>query len=658
MSSTADRSQRELLLAAQAARPHDPWPRGTGHVVLALPGSREEEKAYHEPGGAFSPGVGTFGISLWVRDLDGRLITTADGIAMDGIRQRLLWAPGESIPGIETVTPFYRIHWSCTAPGRWRAEIEACPGTHRLELAVRSAGPAGGPLHALMPTSDGVLVNRRHALRLHPSPVQAFGGREDAEGWDSAVSRLDALADADGGWCWARFGLADGPVVVEVHDRQDASVPELAAIAQPAALRLDLPDQRFSDCLHAQTAHLLMGLVRDETRPGEPTNYPLTWLRDGAYVIAALARAGQIGVAKRLARRFAEHDFFGGFGAEGDNPGLALWCLDEVSMLARDPAYDAWLWPHVQRKAAWIRRMASTRTEIRNRDIHGPIVPYLLEDPAQAKDLGLVCQPAGDGLVRGRMDLHFPVLFTTGASYRGLVAAARFAGRRGDEQSASGWLELAASLRTAWNRALPGPEGLNERTAMCGLWPTGVVADRATYAGILERRWTDGHDAGGALRSVPLWTYFTFSEAHQWLRLDRPDRVWATLDWFWSHEPSPGLYAWWEGNGEENAFRRWEQVRGWTRPPHVVPHYWSAATALLMQLAMLGHDDDGVLVVGAGVPAAWLGSCCSVANLATPLGLHSWRWDGSTMTIAGPRCPVRLGAAFPAGTAVRWVGAI
>lgn len=654
MSESDIQTQRQLLLAAQAARPQDPWPRGTGHIVLALPGSREEEKAYHEPGGAFSPGVGSCGISLWVRDGSGRLLATSDDLPMADIRQQLGRAPGAAIPDIATSTPHYQIRWSCVAAGRWRAEIDHRTSAGRLELAVRSAGPAGGAVRSIAWDGTRLVVNDRQELQLSPAPQAVHGGREDDPGWIGSTRPLGAVSDGGDGWCWARLRLADGLTVLEVADRQTPTAPELAGLARPPELRLDLPDQRFSDCLEAQVSHLLMGLVRDETRPGEPTNYPLTWLRDGAYVVTALARAGQLAVAQRLARRFAEHDFFGGFGAEGDNPGLALWCLDEVAALVRDPDYDAWLWPHVQRKAAWVCRMATTTGEIRSRDFPGPIVPYLIEDPVKNRDLGLICQAARDGLIRGRMDLHIPVLFASAASYRGLVGAARIAGRLGHVDAAASWSALAGSLREAWNRALPGPEGGNERTAMCGMWPAEVVTDRATYTGILDRHWQAERHPDGSLRSLPLWTYFTFAEAHQWLRLGCQDRVWTTLEWFWAHEPSPGLYAWWEGNGEENAFRRWESVRGWTRPPHVVPHYWSAATALLLQLGMLGYAEDGTLVVGGGVPASWIGRSFEIENLATPLGVHSWRWDGEAVTISGPRCPVRLGAAFPAAAAIRW----
>ena len=61
-------SGRQRVLDEMMRRPEDPWPRGSGHVILAIPGSREIDKGYYEPGGSFSPAVGSFGISFWVLD--------------------------------------------------------------------------------------------------------------------------------------------------------------------------------------------------------------------------------------------------------------------------------------------------------------------------------------------------------------------------------------------------------------------------------------------------------------------------------------------------------------------------------------------------------------------------------------------------------------
>jgi hypothetical protein len=74
------------VLSAMRQRPADPWPRGTSHVVLGRIGSTELEKAYLEPGGSFSPSPGSFGVSFWVVDRSGALVTTSDDIPLDRTR--------------------------------------------------------------------------------------------------------------------------------------------------------------------------------------------------------------------------------------------------------------------------------------------------------------------------------------------------------------------------------------------------------------------------------------------------------------------------------------------------------------------------------------------------------------------------------------------
>ena len=111
-------SQREIVKQAINQRPNDPWPRGQGHVVLALPGSQQPEKGYHEPGGSYSPAVGSFGVSIWVRDSTGHLKATSDTLPLKQIHQRFCWPDPRGVPAIATTTPYYQATWSCCAPGR------------------------------------------------------------------------------------------------------------------------------------------------------------------------------------------------------------------------------------------------------------------------------------------------------------------------------------------------------------------------------------------------------------------------------------------------------------------------------------------------------------------------------------------------------------
>ena len=83
-------TERAVVKAAMRARPDDPWPRGLGHVLLAFPGTREDEKGYHEPGGSFSPAAGSFGVAIWTMgDSGARIVATSDSIPLSEVTQRL-----------------------------------------------------------------------------------------------------------------------------------------------------------------------------------------------------------------------------------------------------------------------------------------------------------------------------------------------------------------------------------------------------------------------------------------------------------------------------------------------------------------------------------------------------------------------------------------
>ena len=429
-------------------------------------------------------------------------------------------------------------------------------------------------------------------------------------------------------------------------------------IATNSRLHIDVPDRQFVDSLQAQFAHIMMALVGRETRPGDPMNYPRPWLRDGAYEIVALARAGHLDVAQALSRQFAEEDFFGGFGPEADAPGLAIWALEDVAVRLRLADYDQAIWPHVRRKAEFIEAMLDTTRPI-VKPVKKPIVPAL----AHRQDLGLVCEASRDGLIIGRMDNHQPLLFINAVSYRGLIDAADLASRLGQQELAQRWRVRAEGLRLAWTRAFAPPESNNDRTYVNALWPTGVArSSKESLQNALQARWSGLRLTDGSFRARPLWTYFELGEAHQWLFLGQPDRVWKTVRWFWDHQASPGLYTWWEGDHAENDSHRWDGIRGWIHPPYVTPHYWTAAEMALLQLDMLTYWDESTpgptLVIGSGIPAEWLRYPMKVYGLPVPGGEVDWEWDGARMLVrfTGVSPKIRLGPAFPRHTTIEIEG--
>jgi hypothetical protein len=641
---------RQEVLAEMEARPGDPWPRGIGHVLLAVPGSIEKQKAYHEPGGSFSPEVGSFGVSIWITDPSGAILQTSDSVPLAEIKENFVWQPGRVTPAIRTETADYHAEWSIQPDGNSRLVVRS---PRKLTIAIRSVGPAGGPLESLTWSAQQLQVNGRYSIRVTPPPASVYVGPEGPAGWTTA--RSSSECHGHNGWCYARLELA-GDAVAAISDRFPRARPTLSAHGTRSALEMYLPDQRFKDALDAQVAHLMMSLVSGQTHPGEPTNYPLTWLRDGSFQVVSLARAGRMETARELVRYFAENDFFGGFGAEGDAPGLSLWAVAEVAARAHERNFDLYLWPHVLRKALFIIGMMTTKEPVERVSL-GPLVP----NARQRQEIYEVARPAQDGLIYGRMDHGIRPLYITAVSYRGLVLASEFAERVGQKENAARWREAAASLREAWLRRFTAADK-DERTFMCGLFPSWIAAPRKSdYKAGLEAHWKKiWNPDTEKLRDIsydgpPLWPYFNFAHAQNWLYAGEAGPAWKTLEYFWKNQPSPGLYSWWEGRGEENAFRQWEYVRGWVKPPYVTPHYWAAATHLLLQMDMLAlvdeSDAEPAIVIGAGIPAEWCSKPMKVHGAWTKAGLIDWDWDGRKMSVKvrGNRCPVRLGPGFPTG---------
>jgi hypothetical protein len=298
------------------------------------------------------------------------------------------------------------------------------------------------------------------------------------------------------------------------------------------------------------------------------------------------------------------------------------------------------------------------------------------------------------------MDKHYPILYVNATAYNGLMHAARLARRLGHQASAAAYTRQAYALKAAWHAEFMKPrlqksqeaayyvpemvrtaleesalrrnlriasnwieDNHNDRTLASAQWPTWMLADssdlKKAYLSELNQRWHASRDAAGGYLQRPEWTYFEFAQAHQWLLLGHPDKAWETLDWFLRHQSSAGLYSWWEGVGEENTSHLWPMFRGWIKPGNVTPHYWTAAEGLMLQLDMLAYVDESKpqrpLVIGAGVPVAWLSEPIDSGLIHTPRGTIRWKWTQGIIHIetSASKVPIELGPVFHGARVIR-----
>ncbi len=546
-------NQRELLREAERRFPERGWPRGAGHVVYAWPGTKEEQKGYAEPGGSFSPVVRSFGVS----------IEDGDRIPLAQVKQRFAWVTGEAMPVLVTETPKFESHLLCDRPGHWTDLVFRKEGGP-VNIAIRSVGPAGGPITSLQNIHGRLLINGRWIVRFDPPPraVRVFEEGPSDEGWWRADVTLAPKA------------------TLEINDPEMGAVETLPFSVVRA--RVKVHDPQMQDALDAEVAHLMMSLVGKQTRAADPLMYPFAWLTDGAYVVVALARAGQVDTAKQLALFFAQHDFFGGLGSEADGPGLALWAIGETADVAHSHGFDAQVWDSLERKAKLIVAMRHATGPMKQSH-YGSVVPSAAGKPG----LDLICEAAHDGLIAGKGSL----LYVNAVSFLGLNEAARMAKRQGRSDLATSWLREARAIREAWSRTLSTAmrtrETEDDRTFTSALWPSHVGdGDFEVLRPLFEAQWKKRRTTDGGFREWPIRTYFDVAEAHNWLRLGNRERAAETLHWLFENQSSPGLYTWWESGSEDDSFHRWDDVRGWAHAKNVTPHYWTAAEMVLLQLEL------------------------------------------------------------------------
>jgi hypothetical protein len=621
---------RAQVFEEMRRRPGDDWPAPGGHVPLGPWNAPWDQRGWLEPGGAFSPAFGSFGIS-W------RLVPAAGagaGSAVDALKpsaaathRYAVTADGQ--PAIDVRAPHLSLRWAVSPEGGFVADVETRPPPGlQVEMLLRSVGPAGGPLRSISSADRSLLLSPAWRIAGLPSGAQVLLGDEaSARGLNAAV--VSSSVHSPGGWAFARVVMPAGRSRLHVSHEAAAQspVPPSWPVAQGCEIQ-GLPEP-FTNLVRANTRSLLAGIVDGESRPGDHINYPDEWLRDGAYIVTALARCGHRDVAAAMLRRYARQDFFGGFGAEADAPGLALWALHEV--WGADPVALERVWPDVQRKAAILVGLLQARADARYR-FDGPALAAYKAHP----EINLVANPAKNGLIDGRMDWHRPKFYVNAVSFLGLERAARMASSLGHVAQADGWRSQAEALRLAWkadikaSRAHAAQDVQNPRTLASAWYPSGV-AGPGDIDLELERWWSQGAWKKGSAAIEPQWTYFDLASAHQWLYLGQPARTREVLDWFAAADRVPGLWSLWEGRHEENASGWWERARGNVRPKGITPHYWSSAEALLAGLDMLALEAPGpvpTLLVGAGLPAAWLEQAVDVACIGTGTRTVSWRWNG------------------------------
>lgn len=422
--------------------------------------------------------------------------------------------------------------------------------------------------------------------------------------------------------------------------RRITSLEELEAQRQSVAagwhdaldrVAFEVPAQgrALIDTLRSSLAHMLLSRDGAMLRPGT-RSYARSWIRDGAMMSESLLRLGHAAAAASYFDVYAPRQFEGGKvpccvdarGAdpvpEHDSAGEFIFLAAELHRFTRDRARLEKAWPRVRAAAEYLealRQKGRTPENLRpeQRHLYGLLPPSISHE-------GYSDKPA-----YSYWDNFWALIGYQDAAWLadavGDAAAHERLARQRDEFAH----DLYASLRaTAIIHDIPFIAGAADRGDFDATSTTIALAPgrearrlpRDLLLATFERYWDefDARRSGG--KSWDAYTPYELRVAGSFIRLGWRERAQVLFEYFMADR-------------RPAAWNQWAEVVGRdAREPRFVgdmPHAWVSSDYIRSVLDLFAYvrDDDGSLVLAAGVPARWFDGSerISVRGLHTPYGL-------------------------------------
>ena len=702
---TYDLFEHAVLRKMKEKHPDWIWNRSDTHIILGVPGTIDGLRTPVEPGNSFSPGPGSYGVSTWVyhkgvlhapetkplEDLDWSFVDGHIPIVCAKWEAAGVYVTSRLFTTGDVDSSDIRDYFAVELKNTLEETIE-----FSFYLVIRSVGAAGGPIRSLSYDKDNVVINDTPLLLTLEDP-NGFGAVSyEASGKDISCflksGSLPADARAKDSSAWTKVsqykhdmsagkksdntswvsGALEYKVTLAPGEKKDLyfichvqaghwMLDWLPALERPSgcakeffekeeskykalwaerfSIDLKTPDVRFTDAFYCQIAHLYMFSVHNLPRISS-ISYPLWWLRDGSYAVTALDKAGLHDFSKDACLYVKDKVCFGGFGSEADGPGQLIWIISEHFLLTKDVAFLQEMWSTIEKNADFIEKMMNATGPVRVLTEH--ITPYLVLEP----NMDIPAIASQDGLIVGRMDNHFPLIWVNLFSWLGLTRAAICASALDMIEVSQKYQALADKLSEAVGKKAKEIFGDNDRDVNIAFWPSGWADKNDVFLNEkFDEFWDTIRLPGGVHCPEPLWTYFEAGQAHNELLRGRRDLAWISIEHFLSTHTAPGLYTYHEGECDENTSVQWQRLRGWDEIRYVTPHGWTAAELFHLLRDCLIREEGDELVIGSGIPESWLSSDFHVRNISTYFGKVSFEYSAASRTLtvdtANSETPVR-----------------
>jgi hypothetical protein len=417
---------------------------------------------------------------------------------------------------------------------------------------------------------------------------------------------------------------------------------EWATKLNRVSINLPPSGRRIADAIRSNLAFILINRDGPAIQPGS-RSYERSWIRDGSLTSAALLRLGHADDVRAFAEWYARYQYPSGKvpccvdrrGAdpvpENDSHGELIYLIAEYARHTGDRAFLEAQWPHVRAAVAYIDSLRRSRMTAE------------YQAPAKRAFFGLLPESIShEGYSAKPMHSYWDDFF----ALRGLKDAAWIAATLGKPEAAAYarlrddfQRGLVASFRAAMAMHridyLPGSVELGDFDATSttvGVAPGGAERElpHPALERTFEKYWEnfvarrDGRAAWDAYTPYELRTVGTM------LRLGRKDRAHALLAWFLEGQRPAAWNAW--------AEVVWHDPRA-TKFIGDLPHTWVGSDFIRSALDFFAYEReaDGALVIGAGIPAAWVTEApgVSVRGLSTWYGplTYTMRATGNVVRV-------------------------
>lgn len=427
------------------------------------------------------------------------------------------------------------------------------------------------------------------------------------------------------GWTAGLAATSAGQAALDDHAlsaRLDASAATWRQRLNRVTLQLPPSGQPVVDTLRSSLAHLLMSRDGAALRPGT-RSYARTWIRDGAMMVAALLRLGEVDAAREFVDWYATQLFASGKvpccvdgrGAdpvvENDSAGEYLYAVAQVWRHTGDLAWLQTQWPHAERVTNYLEGLRQQeRAEAARR-------------PANARLFGLLPPSISHEGYSDKPAYAYWDNFWALRAYRDAVLMAQALGHA---EQASAWAAQRDQFAQDLSRSLSATASATASTATGAQRVLAGAADRGDFdptsssvaldpaqaqdliePGLLqatfERYWRSAQARADGSAPWRDYTPYEWRNVGALLRLGHPERARGLMAFLFQHQRPAGWNQW------------AEVVLPDAREPHFLgdmPHAWVSSDAIRSLLDLLGYEREGAtpgqggLVIGAGWDPAWL----------------------------------------------------